>query len=417
MTPPQLTGDAPVLDVLHPVVVGLFHTLGDEANGAVLHHVNGGAGQGLHLHEPLSGHTGLHHSVAALAGTHIVLDGLDLNEVAALFQILNDLLTGIQTGHTGVLATVFVDGTVLVHHVDDGQVVALAHLEVVGVVGGGNLHHASAEVHFHVLVGDHRDLTAHQGQDHVLAHQVLVPLVLGMDCHGSIAQHGLRTGGSQFHIAGAVGQRIPQVPEGTFLLLEFHLRVRDGGLAVGAPVDDPLAPVDQALVIQLDEHVAHSFGTALVHGKTEPVPVAGRTQQLQLFQDAAAELILPGPGTLQETVAAQILFGESLFPHGFHDLGLSGDGSVVCAGEPQSRVPLHPLPPDEDVLQGLVPSVAHMQLPSDVGRGNDNSVGLFLRIGLGVEIAALHPEVVDAAFHLLGLVGLGKLFAHGVPSK
>ena len=236
--------------------------------------------------------------MAALAGAHVVLEGLHLDEVAALLQILHNLLTGFHTGEAGVLAAVLVDGAVLVHHVDDGQVVALAHLEVVGVVGGGDFHHTGAEVHLHVLIGHNGDFLVHQGQDDVLAHQVLVALVLGVDRHGGIAQHGLRAGGGQLDVAAAVGQGVAQVPEGALLLLKDDLRVGDGGLAVGAPVDDTLAPVDEALLIELDEHVAYSLGAALVHGEAQPIPIAGGAQQLQLLQNAAAELILPGPGPL-----------------------------------------------------------------------------------------------------------------------
>ncbi len=169
--------------------------------------------------------------MAALAGAHVVLEGLHLNEVAALLQILHNLLAGFHAGEAGVLATVLVDGAVLVHHVDDGQVVALAHLEVVGVVGGGDFHHTGAEVHLHVLIGHNGDFLVHQGQDDVLAHQVLVALVLGVDRHGGIAQHGLRAGGGQLDVAAAVGQGVAQVPEGALLLLKDDLRVGDGGLS------------------------------------------------------------------------------------------------------------------------------------------------------------------------------------------
>ena len=115
---------------------------------------------------------------------------------------------------------------------------------------------------------------------------------------------------------------------------------------------------------------------------------------------------------LRHVVAAvvQQLHLVSLVPHGLHDLGLGGDGGVVGAGQPQGRVALHALPADEDVLQGLVPGVAHVQLARDVGRRDDDGVGLLFGVYFRVEIAALHPKVVDAALHLLGLVGFRKLF-------
>ena len=53
VSPPELTGDAPVVDVLHPVEVYLAESFGDEADLSFLHDLYGGAGEGLHFHEPL----------------------------------------------------------------------------------------------------------------------------------------------------------------------------------------------------------------------------------------------------------------------------------------------------------------------------------------------------------------------------
>ena len=83
----------------------------------------------------------------------------------------------------------------LVEDVDPVQAVAQADLEVVEVVGRGDLDHAGAELPVHVVVGDHRDLAVDQRQDHRPADQVLVALVLGVHRHGGIAQHGLGAGG------------------------------------------------------------------------------------------------------------------------------------------------------------------------------------------------------------------------------
>ena len=53
VAPPQLAGDAPVMDILHPVGIGLGKALRHKLDGAVLHHPDGLLGQGLHLHKPL----------------------------------------------------------------------------------------------------------------------------------------------------------------------------------------------------------------------------------------------------------------------------------------------------------------------------------------------------------------------------
>ena len=123
----------------------------------------------IHFHKPLGGDPWLRHGVTALAGAHVVGQRLHLDKEAALFQVFYNLPAGVHPCHPGILTAVFVDGAVLVHHVDNGQVVALAHLKVVGVVGGGDFHHAGAEVHLHIFVRHNGDFFIHKGQDNIFA--------------------------------------------------------------------------------------------------------------------------------------------------------------------------------------------------------------------------------------------------------
>ena len=58
-------------------------------------------------------------------------------------------------------------------------------------------------------------------------------------------------------------------------------------------------------------------------------------------------------------------------------------------GQPEGGIALHPLEADEDILQGVVQGVAHVQLAGDVGGRHDDGEGLLLRVGHGVEAAAV----------------------------
>ena len=53
VTPPQLAGDAPVVDVVHPLVVGALVVVGREADVAFVDGLNGLVGEWLDLEEPL----------------------------------------------------------------------------------------------------------------------------------------------------------------------------------------------------------------------------------------------------------------------------------------------------------------------------------------------------------------------------
>ena len=99
MAPPELAGDAPVVDVLHPVEVGLLVLLGGEADGLVAVGVgldggDGLGGQRLDLDEPLGGEARLDDGLAAVAMADVVGVVLDGAEQALLFEVGDDALAG-----------------------------------------------------------------------------------------------------------------------------------------------------------------------------------------------------------------------------------------------------------------------------------------------------------------------------------
>ena len=73
------------------------------------------------------------------------------------FHVGPQLLARHVTIQPGIRPGVGVERRVLVHDVDDRQVVTLADLVVVGVVAGRDLQRARAEFAIHVLIGDDRD--------------------------------------------------------------------------------------------------------------------------------------------------------------------------------------------------------------------------------------------------------------------
>ena len=132
------------------------------------------------------------------------------------------------------------------------------------------------------------------------------------------------------------------------------------------------------------------LGAAVVHGEALAVPVAGGAQLHLLVHDALAVFFFPIPDALQEFFPAQVVAGQPLFvAEGLLDLDLGGDAGVVRPREPEGGIALHPLEAGEDILQGGVQGVAHVQLAGDVGRRHDDGEGLLLRVSHGVEAAAV----------------------------
>ncbi len=221
-------------------------------------------------------------------------------------QISKDALTGgvaIQSliGRPGIPGHV----PRVVDDPDAREIVALAELEIVGIVGGSDLEAAGAEGGIHMGVRDHGDIPFHQGQAHGFAHEVAESLVLGMNRHRGVPEHGLRTGGGHYNLA-APGQGIGDVVDAALLLLVLHFQVRQGGLAAGAPVDDVVPAIDQALFKKPDEDLPHRPGQALVHGEALPAPVHGGAHGLDLVQDLVPVFLAPLPDPAHKLLAAQL---------------------------------------------------------------------------------------------------------------
>ena len=266
--------------------------------------------------------------------------------------------------------------SVVGEHADDGQIVTLSHFKVVGVVGGRNLDHAGALGHIGMLVQDDGNLLVQQRQDHMAAMQMRIARIFRVDGDSRIAQHSFRTGGGQLQHFPRFLHRIQQVPEIAFLLRIFDFRVRQGGVAAGAPVDQAVSAVDQLLFIQAHEDFAHRAGAAFVHGKAFPGPVAGGAHAAQLTGDGTAVFLFPFPGALEELFAAQLLLGQAFGAELIHDFDFRGDRGMIRAGQPESRISLHAVVAHQRVLQGIVHCVAHVKLAGNIGRRHHDGKGL-----------------------------------------
>jgi hypothetical protein len=191
MAPPQLPRDAPVADVVHPLVINPRPVFRNEDDLAIVHHAHGSFGERLDLHEPLRRDQRLDDVLrpfAAAQAHRVIFDFLDQSE---LLEVRHHLLARIEAvdiseaarflGHAGVLANDF----------DLRQVVPLARFEVVRIVRGRDLHHASAEFRIGQLIENDRNFPIHQRQHDGLAVQIEIARIARVDGHRGIAQHSL----------------------------------------------------------------------------------------------------------------------------------------------------------------------------------------------------------------------------------
>lgn len=284
---------------------------------------------------------------------------------------------------------------------------ALADLEVVRVVCRGHLDGAGAEPWVDVVVGDDRDRAVGQRQLDVPADQVLVALVVGVDGDGGVTEHRLGAGGGDDD--GLVALPVLHGDELAVVLLVLDLDVRDRGEAARAPVDDALGAVDQPVVVHPLEDGLDGLGQALVHGEPLTGPGDALAEAAHLAGDLAAGLVLPLPDTLDEGLTAQVVAGLALLAELALDDVLSGDAGVVHTGLVQRLEALHPLAADERVDQRVLEGVPQVQGAGDVGRRDDDGVRRLLAVLVGLEVAALHPALVQLPLYL-GRRVLGRQF-------
>ena len=285
---------------------------------------------------------------------------------------------------------------------------ATSHLEVVEVMGGGDLDRAGALFGIGIVVADDGDAAPHQRQDHMATDEVPELLVFRMHRHRRIAQHGLGPGGGDsdegiriFRIINNAFKRIVEVPEMALHLHLLHLQIGDGGQQLGVPVDQALVLVDQPLAMQLHEDLEDGLGQALVHGEAFAAPVAGGAEALQLVDDGSAALGLPGPDALEEGLAAHLPAARLLALHELTlDDHLGRNARMVRARLPEHILAAHALEPAQDVLQRVVEGVAHVQGARHIGRGDHDAVGRGPRPvrATGAEGLRLIPGLSDAAF-------------------
>ena len=109
-------------------------------------------------------------------------------------------------------------------------------------------------------------------------------------------------------------------------------------------------------------------------------------------------LVGPVPSMLQELLACEVQFLDALLCQTVHHLCLGGYGCVVGAGNPTSVLALQACTAHQDVLDGVVEHVAHVQHTGHIWRWDNHGIG-FTTIGFAAEQFVVQPVLVPFALH------------------
>ena len=400
MPPPKLARNAPVLNVLHPVTVGVLELLGDQLDFVGHDRVEGGLGQLRHAHPPLQRQAGLHYGAGALAGAHRRGVFFGLGQVSRSLEILGNLGAGGKALHARVLQAVGTQGSVFVEYVEYFESVLLADGVVVPVVGRSDFEAAGSEIRGHVVVEDDGHFASANRNAHVHAVQRRVAHVLGVDGYGYVAHDGFRARGRDGQVgAWILNHLVLHIVEGGVDVLVNDFFVRKRGFRLRVPVDHAQSAVNVALGVQVGKNLVHAVAADLVHGEGRAVPVAAGAELFELLEYDSAVLVRPFPGVLQKGVAAEVGFFNPFSAELLHHLGLGRDRRVVGARNPAGIESAHAGAAHEHILNGVVEHVAHVQYAGHVGRRNHNGVGRTV-VGSRGKSLVLEPCLVPALFNL-----------------
>ncbi|MNI07008.1 hypothetical protein D3C73_600080 [compost metagenome] len=190
----------------------------------------------------------------------------------------------------GVRIAVFAHGSDRIHQAIERDLVTLGDLVIVEVMRAGDLDGTRAEIRLRIFVSDDRDQAAmllRTDRDFTeLADDRRVTLVRRMNGNRAVTQHGFRAGCGDRDVVAffrqddvtvgilldigigfAAGQRVLEVPHVAvdFLALDFEIRNRRFEFRV--PVDQSLAAIDQAFLVERDEDFEHRLGKTFIHGE------------------------------------------------------------------------------------------------------------------------------------------------------
>src|SRR6266566_8883088 len=111
-------------------------------------------------------------------------------------------------------------------------------------------------------------------------------------------------------------------------------------------MDHPVAAVDELLLPEAHEHVAHRARVGLVEREARAAPVAGAADDLELLDDGVARLTHECPYPLHECLAPQIEARLALGGEPFLDHILCRDTGVIRPWEPLGGAAAHSLEAD-----------------------------------------------------------------------
>ena len=225
VSPPDLTGDTPVFDVLKPVKINLVKTLRHETKLAGLQCIDRRFCKFFHLYEPLLFDQRLNCCTTTVMSSYCMHVRNNLYKVSLLIQICYDCLSGLVTIHSCVFSTLLIDRSIIIHDVDLRKIMTLSYFEIIRVMCRCDLNSTCSEFFIYIIIRNDWDLTIYKRKDCHLSYDIFVSLIIRVNGDRCISKQCLRTCCCNLKETVCSGDRVLNVPEVSVLILMLYLCV------------------------------------------------------------------------------------------------------------------------------------------------------------------------------------------------
>ena len=251
VSPPQLTADTPVLDVFHPVTVGILIFRRIEFQFIIHYRRQRHICKMLHFEEPLHRQFRFDHHVRAFRISYLICISLCLFQQTGSFEVFLNLLTNIETVHTDIHTGSFTQCTVVVENVNAGQIVLFTQHIVIHVMSRSHFKTTCTELNVYIIVFDNRNHTVYQRNDHFLSFQPRILRVIRIDTHSSIAHDCFRTGSCHYCITTfrITLHFVTKIIQFAMFFLVDNFFVRKGSQCFRVPVYHADTAINQSFII------------------------------------------------------------------------------------------------------------------------------------------------------------------------
>ena len=238
MSPPDLTGNTPVLDILEPVQINLVKTLRYKPQLSCLQCIDRRFCKLIHLDKPLLFDQWLYCCTTPVMSSYSMHMWNNFYKVSLLIQICHDRFSCLIAIHSCIFSTLFIDRCIIVHDVDLRKVMTLSNLEIVRIMCRSDLNSTCSKLFVYIIISNDRNLTVYKWKDCHLSYDILISLIIRVYGDRGISQQRLRMGRCNFKETVRSGNRIFDMPEMSVLILMLHLGIRQRSLTFRTPVDD-----------------------------------------------------------------------------------------------------------------------------------------------------------------------------------